>query len=162
MSQPIERRAPIACRGDRRDEERMEADAERGRAAAAADRSVHRAIAIISRWVVGLSLLLVGVAFFAWGAGAALGAAAGGALASTEWVLSAAIGRRVAAAGDRTRVVWALLFAVKSVATFGSAALSLLFLDARGLALGFGALAVGLIGGAIEAQLRADRPRGPG
>lgn len=132
----------------------MRTDAEH----AAVDGSVLRAIAIISRWVVGLAVLLTVVALVVWGPDVAIGAAAGGALASTEWVLSAAIARRVAAtSGPRARVLWALLFVSKSMATFGTAGLCLLLLDPRGLALGFGALILGVIAGAFEAQLRASR-----
>ncbi|MDQ3035590.1 MAG: hypothetical protein M3Y87_24505 [Myxococcota bacterium] len=131
----------------------MRADIERS----SVDGSVFRAIGIISRWVVGLAVLATVVALVAWGPAVAIGAAAGGALAATEWVLSAAIARRVAASdSSRARVLWALLFVFKSVATFGSAGLCLLFLDPRGLALGFGSLIVGVIAGAIEAQIRSS------
>jgi hypothetical protein len=121
------------------------------------DSSVFRTIGIIARWVIGFTLLFIFVAFARWGDAAALGAMVGGGLASIEWGLSAYIGRRISKSSGRTRTLWTLSFVVKSFVTFGCAGLALFYLDPRGLALGFGALFMGAILGALETQVRVSR-----
>lgn len=119
--------------------------------------SITRVIDIVSRWVVGLALAFTLFAFAEWGVSAALGALAGGGLASIEWILSGRIGQRISKSEGAARILFTLSFVVKSALTFGAAALALFHLDPRGLALGFGSLFAGVILGALEAQYRASR-----
>lgn len=123
----------------------------------ATDAVVTGTIAIVSRWIVALAVVFTLAALALSGTERALGVAGGGVLASATWITSAWCGLRLAAAEGLGRIGWSLAFAmVCSLAVAGAVAL-LVLTDGASAALGFGALVVGVIGGAIESWARLDR-----
>ena len=118
---------------------------------------VRGAIAIVSRWIVVVAVALTLAALALSGTERALGVAGGGVLASLTWIASAWCGRRLAVAEGAARVGWSLAFAIVCSLAVGGAVLLLFLTEGGSAALGFGALVVGVIGGAIEAWARLDR-----
>jgi len=118
------------------------------------DRETSRVVAAITRWIVVLAVIAIGIAFLAYGTAVGLGAVAGAGLAIVVWVAAAAIGRRIVAAGPRGRIAWAFAFVAESMLVMGAAALLLWLTDPTGMAIGFSALVAGAILGAIEGGAR--------
>lgn len=115
------------------------------------------AIAIVSRWIVSLAVVLSVGALALLGGERALGVAGGGLLASVTWIASAYCGVRLASAEGGARVGWSLTFAIVCSLAVGGAVALLVLTDGGSAAIGFGALVLGVIGGAIESWARLDR-----
>lgn len=118
------------------------------------DRETSRVVAAVTRWIVVLAAVAIGLAFLAYGSEVGVGAIAGAGLAIVVWVAAAAIGRRIVAAGPRGRIAWAFAFVVESALVMGAAALLLWLTDPTGMAIGFSALIAGAVCGAIEGGAR--------
>lgn len=123
----------------------------------ASDAMTTGAIAIVSRWVVGVAVVLAIGALVLDGPARALGVAGGGLLASVTWLGSALCATRLAAAEGGARLGWSLAFTIVCSLAVGGAVLLLVLTDGGSAAIGFGALVIGVIGGAIESWARLDR-----
>ena len=118
------------------------------------DRETSKVVTAVTRWIVVLAAVAVGIAFVVYGTVVGIGAIAGAGLAIVVWVAAAAIGRRVASGGPRGRIVWAFVFVLESALVMGAAALLLWLTDPTGMAIGFSALIAGAVLGAIEGGAR--------
>lgn len=107
----------------------------------------------ITKWVLGLALPLVIVAFAVGGIDTAIGAIAGAALSVINVLALRWFVTRILAAGDRARAVLMLLLVVKMSAILGLAAFLLSVVDALGFTIGFAAFVGGVLIGALHAQL---------
>lgn len=107
----------------------------------------------ITKWVVGLALPLVVVAFLVGGAPTAIGAIAGAALSVVNVLALRWFVTRILAAGDRARAVLMLLLVVKMSAILAIATFLLSVVDALGFTIGFAAFVGGVLIGALHSQL---------
>ncbi len=107
----------------------------------------------ITKWVVGLSLPLILVAFLLGGRDVAIGAVAGAALSVANWMALRWMVHRILVANDRARAVLMLLLVAKMGLVLGLVALMLRFVDAMGFTIGMGALVLGVLVGALQAHL---------
>lgn len=107
----------------------------------------------ITKWVAGLSLPLIVVAFLLGGVEVAIGAAAGAALSVGNWMALRWMVHRILVASDRARAVLMLLLVVKMGLVLVLSAVLLRFVDAMGFTIGMGALVLGVLFGALQGHL---------
>lgn len=110
----------------------------------------------ITRWVAGLALPLVLVAFVVLGTDAGIGALAGAALSVANWMALRWLVQKIMAAGDRARAVLMLLLVVKMGAVLALASVLLRLVDGLGFTIGMGALVLGVLIGALHGHLLGE------
>jgi hypothetical protein len=119
-----------------------------------------RTIERITKWVTGLALPLILVAYLLGGSDAAIGAAAGALLAVANWMGLRWLVTKMIVAGDRARAILTLLLVAKMGAVLGIAALLLQYVDAMGFTIGMGALVLGVVIGAVQGHLDGENDDG--
>lgn len=110
----------------------------------------------ITKWVAGLTLPLIFVAFFAFGLEAAIGAVAGAAVSVANWMALRWLVNKILVASDRARAVLMLLLVTKMGVVLGLVALLLRFVDGVGFTIGLGALVLGVLLGALQGHLNGE------
>jgi hypothetical protein len=115
-----------------------------------------RTIERITKWVAGLALPLILVAFLGFGTDAGIGAIAGAALSVANWMALRWLVGKIMAAGDRARAVLVLLLVVKMAAVLVAASILLRWVDGIGFTIGMGALVLGVLIGALHGHLLGE------
>lgn len=115
-----------------------------------------RTIERITKWVAGLALPLILVAFVGFGNDAGVGAIAGAALSVANWMALRWLVEKIMAAGDRARAVLVLLLVVKMAAVLVVASILLRWVDGIGFTIGMGALVLGVLIGALHGHLLGE------
>lgn len=109
----------------------------------------------ITAYVVGASSLMVLVALLVGGLPMAFGATVGGVYAVLNWLAMRWLGKRLAVANDRGRMLWAALLGAKMViamlVVWGIMATGVV--DPTGFIIGLGGLVLGILGATFHAAL---------